>query len=206
MEEQKAVHYGQLELIPGIICDVYILNNGTPVMSLRGAADLLGMKHVSLRSMVATWPPKTLKPFINKAHIMVATLAKVEAKNSPYLGRNIVVYDSKMIATIISTYVMAAGHNALQKNQLHIGKRCSILVPALITTTLDTAIEQICGLNPNIEATAQKTYADVAKLMKDTGFNCSIAGDIATKKDMVNYFEVPLSNTSDSFYNILLLK
>ena len=24
MEERKAVHYGQVELIPGIICDVYV--------------------------------------------------------------------------------------------------------------------------------------------------------------------------------------
>ncbi len=29
MEELKAVHYGQLELIPGVICDVYVLNDGT---------------------------------------------------------------------------------------------------------------------------------------------------------------------------------
>ncbi len=82
---------------------------------------------------------------------------------------------------------MASGHNILQKNQLHIGKRCSILVCSLTRTALETAIKQACGLNPNIQATTQKTYADVAKLMKDTGFNCSIDGGIATKKDMVNY-------------------
>ncbi len=79
------------------------------------------MDHVSLKRVVATWPPKTLKPFVDKASSVVATLAKVEAKNSPHKGRNFVVYDNKMIETIISAYVVASGHNALQKNQLHYG-------------------------------------------------------------------------------------
>ena len=126
-------------------------------------------------------------------HVSLATLAKIEAENSPYKGRKIVVYDSNMIETIISAYVIVSGYNALQKNQFHIGKRCAILLVALVRTALETAIKQACGLNPNIQITAQKTYADIAKLMKDTGFNCSIPDDIATKKDMVNYFEVPLS-------------
>ncbi len=50
------------------------------------------------------------------------------AKNSPYVGRNIVVYDSKIIEMIISAYVIASGNNSLQKNQFHIGKRCAILL------------------------------------------------------------------------------
>jgi hypothetical protein len=41
-EERKAVSYGQVELIPGIICDGYVLNDNTAVLSERGAADLLG--------------------------------------------------------------------------------------------------------------------------------------------------------------------
>ncbi|MDM8565862.1 DUF559 domain-containing protein [Candidatus Halobeggiatoa sp. HSG11] len=194
MEQRKAIHYGKLELIPGIICDVYILDDNTPVMSERGTADLLDMKHVSLRSVVATWPPKTLKPFINKAASVVATLAKVEAKNSPHQGRNIVVYDSKMIATIISAYVMAAGHNSLQKNQLHIGKRCSILIPALITTTLDTAIEQICGLPINIQQTVQE---QCIKLMKQYGLTTSFPEEkLYTKKDITAFLEKPLSTVN----------
>ena len=48
MQERKAVHYGQVELIPGIICDVYILNNGTLVMSENGAADQLGIGRMAL--------------------------------------------------------------------------------------------------------------------------------------------------------------
>ncbi len=82
MTEKTAVHYGQVELIPGIVCDGYVLNDGTAVMSLRGTANLLTMEHVSLRSMVANWPPKTLKPFIDKGLGMVVNSVKVEAKNS----------------------------------------------------------------------------------------------------------------------------
>ncbi len=51
MQECKAVYYGQLELIPSIICDVYILDNGTPVMSERGTADLLGMDQKTLKAV-----------------------------------------------------------------------------------------------------------------------------------------------------------
>ena len=156
MEELKAVKYGKIELIPGIICDGYILSDGSACLSERGTADFLNMDHVSLKRMVATWPPKVLKPFIYKAQIMVATLVKVTTKNSPYMGRNIVVYNSKMIETIISAYVIASGHNALQKNQFHIGRRCAILQSALVRTALETSIQQACGLAPNIQQTVQE--------------------------------------------------
>jgi hypothetical protein len=66
MTERKAVHYGQVELIPGIVCDGYVLDDDTAVMSLRGTASLLGIEHVSLKSVVANWPGKTLKSFIDK--------------------------------------------------------------------------------------------------------------------------------------------
>ncbi|MDM8561715.1 DUF559 domain-containing protein [Candidatus Parabeggiatoa sp. HSG14] len=198
MSERKAVYYGQVELIPGIVCDGYILSDGSTCLSERGAADLLGMKHVSLRSVVATWPPKTLKPFVDKAISVVATLATVEAKNSPHKGREIIIYDSNMIETIISAYVVAAGHNALQKNQLHVGKRCSILVPALIRTALESAIKQACGFSPNIQQIAQKNYIDVVKLIKEFGFTCSVDDDIAIKKDITQFLNVPQS-TLNSF-------
>ena len=38
---KTAVYYGQLELIPRIMCDVYVLNNGVPVMRERGALNCL---------------------------------------------------------------------------------------------------------------------------------------------------------------------
>ena len=37
-----------VELIPGITCDGYVLNDGTAVMSERGTADLLGMNQMAL--------------------------------------------------------------------------------------------------------------------------------------------------------------
>ncbi len=85
MKTLKAVYYGQLELIPGIMCDVYVLNNGVPVMSERGTADLLGMSHTALQNMATTGLPKTLKPFINKDFNMATTLVMVTAKGSQLL-------------------------------------------------------------------------------------------------------------------------
>ncbi|HEC84406.1 MAG: hypothetical protein DRR08_12970 [Candidatus Parabeggiatoa sp. nov. 2] len=93
MQELKAVHSGKVEIIPGTICDGYVLNDGTAVMSERGTADLLGMNHKALQSMATTGVPKTLKPLINKDFSMATTLVKVTAKNSPYKGRKIAVYD-----------------------------------------------------------------------------------------------------------------
>jgi len=34
MTERKAVYYGQVELIPCIVCDGYVLDDDTAVMSL----------------------------------------------------------------------------------------------------------------------------------------------------------------------------
>jgi hypothetical protein len=36
MTERKAVYYGQVELIPGIVCDGYVLDDDTAVMSEAG--------------------------------------------------------------------------------------------------------------------------------------------------------------------------
>ncbi len=44
MTEQKAVYYGQVELIPGVICDGYVLNDDTAVMSERGSSRIVGYK------------------------------------------------------------------------------------------------------------------------------------------------------------------
>jgi very-short-patch-repair endonuclease len=195
---QEAVHYGKVELIPGLICDGYVLNNGTAVMSERGTADLLGMNQMALNRMKTTGAPKTLKPFIDKDWSMKTTLVKVVSKNSPYEGRQIVVYNSDLIETIIRAYVIASGHNALQKNQLHIGERCSILVCALTRTALEVSIKQACGLSPDIQKTAQQHYTDAVKLIKDYGFTCSAPNDIAIKKDITKFLEVPES-TLNSF-------
>ena len=198
MKEPKAVYYGKVELIPGIICDGYVLDDGTAVMSLRGTADLLGIDHMILNRVETNWPPKMLKPFIHKGSSVETKLVKVVAKNSPHKGRKIKVYNTSFIESFIRGYALALANDILRPNQIHIGKRSIILQSALVQTALETAIKQACGLNPNIQDTAQKTYADVAKLLKDTGLKCSIAGNIATKKDMVNYFEVPPSTLNSN--------
>ncbi len=42
MKARKAVFYGKVELIPGVKCDAYVLNDGSTVLSEWGLAKLLG--------------------------------------------------------------------------------------------------------------------------------------------------------------------
>ncbi|OAD23837.1 hypothetical protein THIOM_000319 [Candidatus Thiomargarita nelsonii] len=167
-------------------------------MSERGTADLLGMDHAPLKRMVLNWPPKTLKPFIDKALSMVPNSVKVVAKNSPYKGRKIIVYTAETIEALISAYALSLAHRALRSNQRHIGERCVILLKSLVRAALDTAIKQACGLSPNIQQTAQKNYIDAVKLIKEFGFTCSAGDDIAIKKDITQFLNVPES-TLNSF-------
>ncbi|MDM8561375.1 DUF559 domain-containing protein [Candidatus Parabeggiatoa sp. HSG14] len=195
MQEQTAVHYGQVELIPGIICDGYVLNDGMAVMSERGTADLLGVHHKSLQSVAVNWPPKTLKPFINKTFIVAVNSVKVVTKNSPHKGRNINVYNTSFIESFIRGYALALAHDALRENQKHIGKRCVILQSSLVLTALEAAIKQACGLSPNIQQIVQQNYT---ALIKEFGFSCSFDNEIAIKKDIVSFLKVPES-TLNSF-------
>ncbi len=193
MKERKAVYYGQIELIPGIISDGYVLDDDTAVMSERGTAELLGVDHMLLNRMETNGPPKTLKPFIDKGWSMETNLVKVVAKNSPYKGRKISIYDSLAIENLIRVYVLALANNKLRKNQKHIGERCAILQSSLVRTALETAIKEAVGLSPNIQQTAQKNYIDAVKLIKDFGFTCTAANDIATKKDITQFLDIPES-------------
>ena len=198
MQKLQAVHYGEVELIPGIKCDGYVLSDGTAGLSERGTANLLGMKQAPFQRMTPKWPPKILKPFIGAVHSMTPKSIKVVAKNSPYQGRNIVTYDSKFIGSFIRGYAMALAHQKLRPNQIHIGERCVILSTSLIDTTIYTAIKQACGLNPNIQKIAQTNYTEIGKAMKDTGLISSIGNDIYTKKDITNYITVPLSTLNSN--------
>jgi len=74
---------------------------------------------------------------------VATTLVEVTVKNSPHKDRTIVVYYSKFIESLMRAYVMIIGHNVLQKNQIHIGRRCAILQSALVCSVLKTAIQQI---------------------------------------------------------------
>ncbi|MDM8567863.1 DUF559 domain-containing protein, partial [Candidatus Halobeggiatoa sp. HSG11] len=193
MQKLQAVHYGEVELIPGIKCDGYVLSDGTACLSERGTAKLLGMKHPTLRNVVANWPPKILKPFVDKALNVVVNSVKVVAKNSHHKGRNITVYDSVFIENLIRSYSLALASHSLKTTQIHVGDRCVTLACSLIRTALEAAIKQACGLNPNIQKIAQKSYTDIVKLLKDFNFPCSIEGDIATKKDIAKFTELPIS-------------
>jgi hypothetical protein len=140
------------------------------VMSLRGIAKLLDMDHAALVRMVTNGFPKTLKPFVDNELGMVTNSVKVIAKNSPYQGRSIVVFNTETIETLISAYALSLAKRKLRQNQMHIGERCIVLLKALVRTVLESAIKQACGLNPNIQKIAQKTYTDVVKLLKDFNF------------------------------------
>jgi len=183
MSERKALYYGQVELIPGIVCDGYILDGNTSVLSERGTADLLDMDHAALMRVVTKHASKTLNMFLDNELNVVANLVEVSAHNSPHKGRKIVVYTAETIENLISAYALALAHHTLRQNQCHIGDRCVILLKALVRTALDTAIKQACGFSPNIQETAQKHYRD--------------AGDIATKKDIATFLKVPESTLSN---------
>ncbi len=195
MKDRKAIYYGKIELIPGIISDGYVLDDNTAVMSLRGTADLLGMDHKTLKAVGGNMPPKTLKPFVNKGWSVGGNFVEVTAKNSPHCGRKIEVYTTKTIKLLIHTYASAFANNGLRKNQEHIGKRAITISISLLQTALDVAIRQACGLSPNIQQISQQNYVE---LIKQFGFTCSFNNEIATKKDITNFLDIPTS-TLNSF-------
>jgi len=129
---------------------------------------------------------------------VATSLVKVTAKNSPYQGRNIVVYSSTIVSTIIRAYAMAIGHNVLQKNQMHIGRKCVLLQSALADTALYAVMKEACGLPVNLQKTAKKSYTDIVELMRKSGLKCSVNDDVAIKTDITDYLDIPLS-TLNSF-------
>ena len=196
----KATHYGQVELIPGIICDGYIINGETAALSERTTAHLLSMAPKTLNPARGNWPPQTLQPFIYKGGVVRGNYAQVIAKNSRHYGRNIIFYDSKSIETLIRTYALAFANGALRKNQEHIGKRAVELSVSLIQTALETSIKEACGLSVSIQKTAQKNHNDIVQLIKEFGFKCSVNKNIATKKDIANFLQTPQSTLNSFLY------
>ncbi len=195
--EPEATRYGKLELIPGVKCDAYVLSDGSSVLSERGLADFLGIYHKALQSVATNWPPKELKPFIDKAQGMRSNSVKVTAKNSPHKGRYITVYDSKFIESLMRAYALAFVHGKLRKNQKHIGQRCVFLLVALVRTALEAAIKQSCGMSVNIQKLAQKHY-NIIEVLQESSFVASINSKIAIKQDIFKFIDVPKS-TLDSY-------
>ncbi len=194
MQELQAIKYGEVELIPGIKCDGYILTDNTAVMSLRGVARLLDMDHTALVRVVTNGFPKTLKPFIDNGLSVVTNSVKVIAKNSPHKGRNIVVCTTETVETLISAYALALAKRKLRQNQLHIGERCIVLLKALIRTALYTTIQQACGITSNIQQTVQE---QCIKLMKQFGLKASLPEEIYTKKDIIKFLDKPASTLNN---------
>jgi hypothetical protein len=198
MTVRQTVHYGQVEIIPGIKCDGYVLNDGTACLSERGTADLLGMNQMLLNRMKTNRLPKALKPFVDEGWSMKTNSVEVVAKNSPYRGRKIVTYDSSIIEKLVRFYTFAFANRKLRKNQQHIGERCAILSASLINVAIEVAIKEACGLPVNIKKTAQRSYTDIAELMRKSGLKCSVNDKVAIKTDITNFLDIPLS-TLNSF-------
>jgi len=203
VKELEAVRYGKLELVPGVQCDAYVLSDGSATLSERGLADLLGIYHKALQSVATNWPPKSLKPFIDKVEGMKTKSIKVVAKNSPHKGRYITVYDSKSIESLMRAYALAFAHDKLRLNQRHIGQRCIFLLAALVRTALETAIKQACGLPVNIQQTAQKHYTDIIQLIKKSGFVASVNEKIAIKRDIFEFMQIPRTTLDNYIRNYL---
>ncbi|NUM35441.1 MAG: hypothetical protein HUU50_12910, partial [Candidatus Brocadiae bacterium] len=145
------------------------------------------MDHSTLKSIVGNWHPKTLESFSCKGLSIVGNFAKVIASNSPYKGRDIVVYQTPNIETLIRSYALAFAHGRLRKNQKHIGKRCVILQSSLVRTALDAAIKEACGVKPEIQKTAKKNYVDAVAAVQEWGLRCSVKNNIATKQDILEF-------------------
>ncbi len=190
---KKAIYYGQVQIIPNVTCDGYVLDDGTAVLSENATAKLLNINQMALNRIKTTGLPKTLDPFIDKGLSIKTTSSKVVAENSPYKGRYIEVYNSLTIESLIRAYALALAHHILQKNQMHIGERCVILQSSLVRTALEAAIKEACGFVPNIQKTAQKNYIDVVSIIKELGFFCSAPNEIAIKKDIAAFLQVPES-------------
>jgi len=190
MQERQAVKYGQLELIQGIVCDVYVLNDDTPVMSILGTAKLLSMRHGALQNYATKGVPKVLKPFINKDFNCATKTVLVVAENSTHKGKEITVYDSSVIGGFIRAYSLALAHHKLRPNQMHIGERCVMLQTALTDTALYAVMKEACGITPNIQQTVQE---QCIKLMKQFGLKASFPEEIYIKRDIINFINKPLS-------------
>ena len=157
----------------------------------------MGMDQKTLNAMRGNWPPKTLKAFIDNSFTMRGNFVEVIAGSSPYYGRKIFIYTSETIETLIRTYAFAFINDGLRKNQVHIGKRSVALLISLVRTVLDAAIREACGLSSDIQKTAQHHYIDIVSLIREFGFTCSVGKDIAVKKDITRFLEIPESTLNN---------
>lgn len=138
----------------------------------------------------------TLKSFVSKDKTVLTHTVQVIARNSPHKGRNITVFTVQAIETLICVYASAVANSALRQNQLHIGRRCIALMKALMHTVLEVAIKEACGLRPQIQKTMQKNFVDAVAIIQENGFVGSVQGNLATKKDIATFLQVPISTVA----------
>jgi len=191
--EPQAIYYGTAEIVPGLICDCYVLDDGRAVLSERGAADLLGVEHRALQSMANNSLPYELKSFLDKDFSVVTNLANVTAENSPYVGRKIRVYNALDIIKLMRAYAVALTRNALKETQTHIGYKSIINIRFLTHADIEIIIREACGLPVSIAKTIEKTRPNIVTLMSNLGLNCIENGKMVLKKDIIAFMHVPLS-------------
>jgi hypothetical protein len=76
---------GQVELIPGIICDGYVLDD-TAVMGIIGTVKLLSVRYKVLHNIATKGIPKVLEPFIDEGLNIATKTITVVAQNSHQKG------------------------------------------------------------------------------------------------------------------------
>ncbi len=156
----EAPFYGVLELIPGVKCDVYVLKDASAVMSERGLAKLLSMDQYALQALTNNWPPKYLKPFIDKGSRLESSVSKVSHKKSPHYGVKLKVYYARFIEILLRVFALAFEQDLLRVHQYHIGTRCTALLSSLINTGLEVAIREACGFSSDIQQIVMRFYKD----------------------------------------------
>ncbi|OQW95236.1 MAG: hypothetical protein BWK79_03135 [Beggiatoa sp. IS2] len=142
-EERKAIYYGRVELIPGIICDSYVLDDDTAVMTQQGTADLLGMNPILLSNVSSI-------------------LVEVIAENSPDKGKKIAVYTAETIETLISTYASAFVNDTpgkKSKSKKNSKQPTMATSSSLMRAVLSAAVREACGLQKKpFQATVRKHF------------------------------------------------
>ena len=183
-----------------MICDAYILEDQTTAISILGVTDLLSMRQRALQNITTKGIPKSLRAFWNKGWNITTKTVFVTAENSHFRGRSVEVFDSTTIENLIRAYAFSFASDKLRENQKHIGKRCVFLIGALAKTAIDTAIKEACGLEVEVQKTAQQNYANAVGLLHEFGLKCSVNDDIATKKDIMEFLKVPPGTLNSFLY------
>ena len=156
--KKQAIHYGELEIISGVVGDCYILNDSRCVMSENGLAILLETNRQSLNSISLKGLPQNLRQFLEPGEQLEAQVVKVTAANSRYRGRCINFYPAAAIELLLRVYAFALLAGKLQKNQRQIGRNCLHLVISLTRFAFEILIIEACGLKAKLREAMQRQF------------------------------------------------